>query len=491
MPLTTARLASDRSRSLQHKESTMADYTIFLSHRSKDALAAAQLRGILEGLDDTGALRVVVSEAIPKGDDWRSSIHKELAQADRFVLLYTDPSQKWDWCLYESGFFSGVRLHRPKPSAKFITLHAVDVEPPSPLTQWQTVKGDATPVRELLEELFCMPLRERAEPIAKKLKGSKRIKTAAERIATLIRPGPKPDWYSSFVRLILSPAQVEEVRAKRRIPLAAEIEADDSALDLFNVKRSAGLTWERLGTSIQRGDLVESNLHWRAAVSEAIYTALNGARSLPQLPMFYSHDGECYHSFLQRLDKMSDNSNRAYVVFTRFHGEDDPRPPGDLGILTHMLSLGRNFRWGVIEPFAQKLTMVMQRGSPPELITDVLAKLEAALARALNEGARAQLLVPEVAMAVFSDPNDRSDIARLYAQWGESQPAFEQAMASQDLKEIVRILEGYRKVNAEYLTVTVKRLYEILSGRDMSALLRQSMLTRKPASELTPSAVTQ
>jgi TIR domain-containing protein len=221
----------------------MADYTIFLSHRSKDALAAGQLRAILEGLDDSDALRVVVSEAFPKGDDWRTSIHKELAQADRFVLLYTDPSQKWDWCLYESGFFTGARLNRPKPSAKFITLHAVDVEPPSPLMQWQTVKGDAAAIRELLEELFCVPLRERATPIAKKLKGSRRIKVAAERIAVLIRPGPKPDWYSSFVRVILTPEQIEQAKAQRRIPSEAVVESDDSALDLFNVKRNGGLNW--------------------------------------------------------------------------------------------------------------------------------------------------------------------------------------------------------------------------------------------------------
>jgi hypothetical protein len=109
----------------------------------------------------------------------------------------------------------------------------------------------------------------------------------------------------------------------------------------------------------------------------------------------------------------------------------------------------------------------------------------------LNEGARAQLLVPEVAVAVFTDPDDRSGIARLYAQWRDIQPAFDQAVARQDLKEIVGILDTYRKMNGEYLTLTIKRAYEILSGRDTSEMFRQSMLQTKPASEFAAPAVTQ
>jgi hypothetical protein len=469
----------------------MSEFTIFLSHRSKDALAAGELRAILEGLDETGALRVIVSENIPKGEDWRVSIQKALVTADRFLLLYTDPSQKWDWCLYESGFFSGVRLQRPKAVAKFITLHAVDVEPPSPLSQWQTVKGDVASVQQLLEELFCQPLREKSNPIARKLSGGDRLKAAAERIANLIRPGPRPDWYSSFVRVVLTPAQVDQVKAKRHIPGEAAVEAQDPALELFNVKLGSGLTWERLGMASETAELEELNRQWRNGVSEAAYSAINGVRSLPQLPMFYSHDGKCYHAFLQRLDKMPDNSVRVYVVFTEFHAEDDPRPPGDLGILTHMLTLGRNFRWGVVEPYATKFELLLTRESSADAIADAVSKLESALARALNEGARAQLLVAETAMTVFTCPLDKNKIKEVYREWRDLQPGFTDAMARRDLKAILAALGEFRRLNSSFLEVAAKRLYEMLSASNCDALPISDVFSPRPSSSFPVTTVTQ
>ena len=461
----------------------MDKFSIFLSHRSKDALVASSLRSILEGLDNTDTLRVIVSENIPKGEDWRDSIETALTDADRFLLLYTDPSQNWNWCLYESGFFSGARLTCAQTAAKFITLHALDVEPPSPLSHWQTVKGDAQSVLQLLQELFCEPLRNGAKPIAPKLRDHEDLKNAADRIANLIRPGPKPEWYSSFVRVVMTAPQIEALRAQRRIPGEAAIESDDSSLALFNVKRGNGLTWARLGAAWQNRDDEELLKLWRDGVSDAMHTALEGAASLPHLPLFYSHDNRCYHSFLQRLDKMPDNSARGYIVFTEFHTEDDPRPPGDTGVLTHMLTLGRNFRWGVVEPFIQKFELLLARGATESLIADEFCKLRSAMARALNEGARANLLTRDAAMAIFPDPADDAKVEYCYDEWEKMRGPFALAQAQGDVKETLRILREFRKLNTLFLAVASKRLYDILS--DAAATIPMSPRPPAPGSGAT------
>lgn len=468
----------------------MTKFSIFLSHRSKDALVAGELRAILEGLDDSDVLRVIVSENIPKGEDWRTSIHTALASADRFLLLYTDPSQKWDWCLYESGFFSGARLIGVQTAAKFITLHAVDVEPPSPLSNWQTVRGDANSVLQLLRELFCDTLRDGASPIAPKLKDNDRLKVAADRIATLIRPGPKPDWYTNFIRLVMAPKQVEDLTARRSVPADAVVESDDLSLGLFNVKRGAGLTWGRMLAGWQDPEKRELLAHWCRGLSEALCTAVAGARSLPQLPLFYSYDNRCYHSFLQRLDKMPDGSHRGYVVFTEFHAEDDPRPPGDLGVLTHMLTLGRNFRWGVVEPFIQKFELLIARGCSPDVLADEICKLESAIARALSDGARANLLSPEIAVAIFADPEDRAKIAGVYAEWQTMVPGFNEAMAQRNLNETLRVLREFRRLNTNFLSVAAKRLHEVLSPpRPAARPFANVGIASSPAPELRADAL--
>ena len=111
-----------------------------------------------------------------------------------------------------------MRLIGAQTAARFITLHAVDVEPPSPLSNWQTVKGDSNSVLQLLRELYCERLRDDADPIAPKLKDNDRLREAVDRIATLIRPGPRPDWYSHYLRVLMTPKQADELAARDRIP---------------------------------------------------------------------------------------------------------------------------------------------------------------------------------------------------------------------------------------------------------------------------------
>jgi hypothetical protein len=318
-------------------------------------------------------------------------------------------------------------------------------------------------VAQLLQELFCEPLRDGADPIAPRLRGHRDLEAAAQKIASLIRPGLKQEWYSSFIRVVMTAQQVEGLKTQRRIPDDARIESDDSSLALFNVRAGNGLTWSRIGAAWHDQDNQGLLELWRNGVSEALRTALDGAASLPQLPLFYSHDNRCYHSFLQRLDNMPDESVRGYVVFTEFHAEDDPRPPGDSGVLTHMLTLGRNFRWGVVEPFIQKFELLLARGAGKDLITDEICKLQSAMARALSDGARANLLTRDAAMAIFADPADSSRIEYCYNQWETLRDPFAQAIAQGSVKEILRILNEFRKLNSVFLAVATKRLYQILS----------------------------
>ena len=41
------------------------------------------------------------------GKPWRNKIREEIHRANWFILLLPDPSEDWDWCLYETGMFEG------------------------------------------------------------------------------------------------------------------------------------------------------------------------------------------------------------------------------------------------------------------------------------------------------------------------------------------------------------------------------------------------
>src|SRR5262249_14709855 len=110
---------------------------IFISHKAEDAEAAREIgkQFIAYG---QGRLRVFRSEEVPTGAKWRPALFEELARADRLILLYTDPHQEWNWCLYESGFFDGKQF--PDSTKRLVVLHDESVVPPDPLTHFQTVR---------------------------------------------------------------------------------------------------------------------------------------------------------------------------------------------------------------------------------------------------------------------------------------------------------------------------------------------------------------
>jgi hypothetical protein len=261
----------------------------------------------------------------------------------------------------------------------------------------------------------------------------------------------------------MTPQQAAVLKSQGSIPDDAAIESDDSSLGLFNMKRGNALTWSRLGGALQTSEQQGLLKLWRDGVSEALRTAVDGAASLPQLPLFYAYDRRCYHSFLQRLDRMPDGGVRGYVVFAEFHAEDDPRPPGDMGVLTYMLTLGRNFRWGVVEPFIQKFELLLARGAAQPEITDEICKLHSAMARALSDGARANLLTRDAAIVIFPSAADRRRIEYCYDEWERMSGPFARAITQGEVKETLRILREFRDLNTIFVAVATKRLSDMLS----------------------------
>jgi hypothetical protein len=51
------------------------------------------------------SIKVFVSGDEQAGIQWRENVLKELREAHILIFLYTDPESRWDWCLYETGYF--------------------------------------------------------------------------------------------------------------------------------------------------------------------------------------------------------------------------------------------------------------------------------------------------------------------------------------------------------------------------------------------------
>ena len=95
-----ARIADDRFR-------------VFISHKHDDHAFADTVAAALCGL--TGTIECFVSGAdIGAGTDWNDEIREALFRSHLLLLLFTNPSSNWDWCLYEAGLYTESKPTFPK-----------------------------------------------------------------------------------------------------------------------------------------------------------------------------------------------------------------------------------------------------------------------------------------------------------------------------------------------------------------------------------------
>jgi hypothetical protein len=87
---------------------------------------------------------------IGAGTDWNREIREALKRSHLLVLLFTNPSQNWDWCLYEAGLFT--RLDEENVHA-VVSLFHPDGAAPRVLENLQGVPARESAIREFLENL--------------------------------------------------------------------------------------------------------------------------------------------------------------------------------------------------------------------------------------------------------------------------------------------------------------------------------------------------
>lgn len=133
---------------------TTADhYTVFISHRTKDKHVAHSTKKLLA--QHTANVEYFVSEEIEKGEKWRKTIMQQLHHSRFLLLVFTDPDENWNWCLYETAFFDALtQLANTIQNRRIYCLHHPEIEPPKPIADLQTAPATPEEVTRWLTSLF-------------------------------------------------------------------------------------------------------------------------------------------------------------------------------------------------------------------------------------------------------------------------------------------------------------------------------------------------
>ena len=178
---------------------------VFVSHKHTDKQLAARLINILRYNSSVRNVDFFPEERIPAGDDWRRRIDVQLKEARYLILIYTDPAESWDWCLYECTRFIDFA---PKDNdqevssatRKVYCIHPPVLGPPKPLNNIQSIPAQRDNIVNWLTQFYNETGHSPAPPI---------VNSVALRLAKAFRESmskresvSKPNASQSFLRSI-------------------------------------------------------------------------------------------------------------------------------------------------------------------------------------------------------------------------------------------------------------------------------------------------
>lgn len=445
---------------------------LFISHKAKDERAALCFERMLKKKCGN-TLNILLSEKIKPGVLWHPKILQDLSEADTLILLYTDPSDEWDWCLFEAGFFAGKKtsVH------PLICIHST-AEAPSPLRQWQTICiSDTEKMVELLKNL----IQPHNEAVAD---DDEELKTLADELRLVLlqqgRGKAEPKWKTKYLLLdFIDPLQVKKLTAGCELADNVEcgVEAEE-CIEIFGYMASR-CTVE----TIRKGIPEKERKWWLSALTETLRAAALQHYRIPPIPDIYSPATENeYHVILHRIDRYQNGTLRFCLLFIQKPRETELGRTPELKLLGDMLTLGRKLRWQILEKYRYEITILQQKkrsNGASKLDQEIRHQLESfkdCLEMVGGESERRGLRMADDVLNAFEKVEDRKSMDRILRivwpklfyettgviekviQSGEDQSALEEGQ----LAKVLDGIKGMLEMNREFMIRTAGRYQELL-----------------------------
>lgn len=427
---------------------------VFFSYKAKDEPVATAIVKLLRAYS-AEKLEITYMGDFGRiaGQDYQRKIKDEICQANWFILLLPDPSEDWDWCLFESGMFD----RRITSADRLICLHHPETEIPDPLRNYNAVPASRPSIENFLRTVFVED-----DPIpglpAINRSIEDEIPRLAEEIAHAIQSPRR-----SIVRTIYGPWVQLELPAGREIRCAGDLDgakvlnANAEALAIFDFAEPPK-TWGEL-CSHGVGDDAEGR--WRDETALAVQRIAAGRRFAPIHAVLRTRDNRIYRPIAYAVDRLGKDGpiHSFHLGFTEdLDVIDNSAMPKELSNLATLLRFAFRFRWEVLEKFGRR-----------DLVEDDLKRLQNAFHRLESEWASRDIRGSAAILACFRD--DQQDvIIRMMADWREARNptqtgTLDRAIADRDLAAVPAILAAFLPVNQAFLEMAADRFSELVSGQ--------------------------
>ena len=279
-------------------------FRIFISHKHDDHDAAASMAQALEGLSDK--IKCFVSGTdLAAGSDWNAEIRSQLLASHLLLLVFTEPSKNWDWCLYEAGLFTSLGDEH-----SVVCLYRPNGTSPRPLNTLQGVQVDQAAVQRFLSQLCRETWRVAPKWVQGPLEPAAVTESLAVAAATMVAEFPKEAGVAQAApgnlthypchRVVLDLRAIDDVQDS--IPREARVVEGEGAtstftLSLFNLTRGLrARTWGDLVDAtgdIESTWLADLDYRFAAALKEQLFSP---SKTTP-MPLVDAHTGQRRRSY--------------------------------------------------------------------------------------------------------------------------------------------------------------------------------------------------
>jgi hypothetical protein len=300
-----------------------------------------------------------LSEQIEKGDIWRKEIERKLREANCLLLLYTDSSYDWTWCMYEAILYDEL-VSKPDPeNRRLYCIHYPGSPPPDPLQKFQTVKSTSDDISKWLAHFYKTTGQSNAfiSLEATSLRVGDLLRNASKKRSTTdLRP-----WIRIFPAWSKDKKQTpnwNQLPAKpRNLPLIdSAVETDDASAS----KLGFGLKPDRMNIVdfLKRLDTEgsEADRPWVSQFLESLQVALEGRMPDQHVVFFRSVSGKILRPIIESITR-SDNGLDCdcKVVFVDAFSAPPVEDPSPLQLLANGLRLAVRTRIEVLDRYKGKL----------------------------------------------------------------------------------------------------------------------------------------
>jgi hypothetical protein len=432
---------------------------IFVSYSMNDSEDVSQFCSALESYSGGKVKFILKDQSLTfGGTNWRKWIEKKITEADAFFLVLSGNQDDWRWCLYEAGYYSGM-----KEKSGLIVFIPADLETPPTVEQYETVRMVPKELVRFLKQFFGgVEWANRNEPIAPAiLKDKTSLHTMADELTNLFSPNRTVRIY---FHLSMTISIKEDDDSQRAIPDTAIVKfGSQEAAMLFDIQANSKTDILRWDNFVKRLETAGMNQGWLMELEEAILDIRNKRMARQIGSSFFSEStGKNYRIILSRFDITKNESLTVRLLLV-----EEVKPdllaslPLSLRVLAGSLNLGLRYKFEVLNPCIDWLEETMAGGGE-DLLTQIRKTFETAEEKQRLEGQRLGLVSMEKFLALFEDPATRSQLRKQMLSWQTGWESIDNAIQSKDLTLAVQKIKALNTDITEIIQLMSHRYHELI-----------------------------